>query len=51
MAQFEVVWRCKDCEFCHDNDDSNMWYCFKWNGTVWYLSLACKYFEERIEVW
>lgn len=51
MAQFEEVYRCEDCEHCQDNEDSDMWYCFVWNGTVWYHSLACKYFEKRIEVW
>ena len=51
MAQFEEVWRCENCEHCQDNEDSDMWYCFVWNGTVWYHSLACKYFEERVETW
>ena len=51
MAQFEEVWKCKDCEHCHERDDDTMWLCDVWNATVWFMSCACKYFEERIEVW
>ena len=51
MVQFEEIWKCKDCEHCHELDDSTLWPCDVWGATVWYLSCACRYFEERIEVW